>query len=301
MHFIHWGSMPLSPGSLLSKVISSIVDPFSLIKSVYNRVVSALYFRASIIKPFDVVFAAGDVALSMYPHIEKLVPINLIDYEKYISAKQNKERLIEGEYAVFCDINLPYQSDLKALGMPSVSADDYFFILNAFFDKIEEKHGVTIVIAEHPKAKYHRDTFNGRPVYSNLTAELIKDSKFIISHHSTSISYAVLNHLPIVFIFTDEMLIHYKKTAVRYINSLADYLGASVFNINRIDSGHDLSFKQCNKDLYDKFKYNYLTSKESENSSTKNIFISFFQKDPVNHRNVANNLPIEYPTENHSL
>jgi len=275
-HFIHWGTMPSPSAKNRTRITGLLFNPFTLMTMAYNKIKSLVYFRLKIIKPFDVVFAAGNVALGMYTKKTELIPINLIDYEKYVDAKLSGERYIESEYAVFCDINVPYQSDLKIMGLPFIDADKYFSSLNNFFDQIEKKYTVSVVIAEHPKANYDKNIFNGRMIFKNLTAQLIKDSRFIISHHSTSVSYAVLNKKPIFFIYTDDMLTYYKHNAIAYTDSLAAALNATIQNIDQIKNENELVYNNCDINLYDKFKYNYLTSKESETRSTKRIFVDFF-------------------------
>ena len=60
----------------------------------------------------------------------------------------------------------------------------------------------------------------------------------------------------------------------RIIRSFADILGQPYININTVSSS-DLLIIPVNTIKYDSYKYNYLTSKESENQSSKEIF---FQK-----------------------
>jgi hypothetical protein len=276
LHFIHWGVMPVSSNLKYHRLITALAQPFSLGKTIYNRLKSAIYMKSGLIKPFDVVFAAGEVALNMHPDVPKVVPINLIDYEKYVSVKGKEARIVDGDYAVFLDINLAYQSDLTILGLASLNAEKYFESLNIYFKKIEIQHNVKVVIASHPKSKYTSDTFNGRLIYENLTPELVKDSKFVISHHSTALSYAILNEKPIVFILTDEMLLLYKKTIIRSIKNLAGFLGIGSINIDRITTSDELAIRNSNLSLYNEYKYNYLTTHESECYKTGEIFTQFF-------------------------
>jgi hypothetical protein len=276
LHFIHWGVVPPSTDSIYSRFNTALNNPMPLIRSLYYKLKSAIYKKLKIIKPFDVVFAAGGAALSMHENVNKVIPINLIDYEKYVSIKNSECRLVEGEYAVFLDINLAYQSDLAVLGLPAVNAENYFASLNNYFEQLEQIHNIQVVIASHPKAKYKSDTFNGRLIYENLTPELAKYSKFVITHHSTALSYAILNEKPIIFIFTDEMLILYKQSAIRHIKSMADFLDGTLINIDKITSTDEQSIRNCNLTLYKEYKYNYLTTYESEFCKTNEIFTQFF-------------------------
>jgi hypothetical protein len=276
LHFIHWGVIPPSTDSKKSRFITALVNPLSLTKSIYYKVKSVIYTKLKIIKPFDVVFAAGGIALSMHKDVGEVLPINLIDYEKYISAKNNECKLVDGRYAVFLDINLAYQSDLIVLGVPRVDPEKYFASLNNYFDQIEQKYNIKVVIASHPTAKYGSDRFNGRLIFEDLTPALVKDATFVISHHSTSISYAILNEKPIVFVYTDDMLLLYKQSTVRHITNLANFLDATLINVDGITAEDGLSIKNCNLTLYKEYKYNYLTTYGSEHRKTSEIFTQYF-------------------------
>jgi hypothetical protein len=184
------------------------------------------------------------------------------------------ERVVKGKYAVFLDINLPYQSDLVISGLPAVNASCYFKSLNHFLDLLEDAYSVKVVIAAHPKAAYNNNEYNQREIYSLLTAELVKDAEFVITHTSTALSYAVLNSKPLVFIYTDEMMSIYKNTFMREIESSANYLNASIYNIDEITDGSQVIIKLPNQELYESYKYNYLTSQESENKISAEIFWS---------------------------
>ena len=76
---------------------------------------------------------------------------------------------------------------------------------------MEDKYGLPVVIAAHPSAqKYHEHNyFDGRPVLFGKTAELCKGCAWAINHLSTAITFLIIQHKPIKFITTDEVVNKY--------------------------------------------------------------------------------------------
>ena len=173
---------------------------------------------------------------------------------------------------------MPYHSDLALDGLKTVVPSDYYRSLNRFFSIIEEQQGIKIVIAAHPKTNLNLDVFEGREVYRLITAEIVKDAKFVITHHSTSLNYAVLNMKPCIFIYTNEMEDLYANSRVKEIKSLANFIDAPVYNIDKFKPVDKLSVNKPNLARYDEYKYSFLTSKEVENLSSSDIFLKEIEK-----------------------
>ena len=187
--------------------------------------------------------------------------------------KEDAKRLVNGKYAVFLDLNLPYQSDLSLLGLQTVKPHDYYQSLNKFFGLLAQQYDVKIVIAAHPKTSTDSKVFGDLEIYRLSTAELVKDADFVITHHSTALSYAVLNTKPCVFIYTNEMGELYPNCRVASIKLFASYLDAPVYNIDRISEGSEVVVRAPKVIRYDDYKFRYLISKESENKLSQDIFL----------------------------
>ena len=86
------------------------------------------------------------------------------------------------------------------------SSNTYPALIN-LFNQLEEIFGLDVIIAAHPKTKHKKrpDYFGKRIVYSDKTLELIQSSKFVITRNSSSITYALNEDIPIIFIYTDEI------------------------------------------------------------------------------------------------
>jgi hypothetical protein len=272
MAFINWGAMPQNPTSLGRKIRAGLARPVWLVNEVFYRAKAIAYRKLKLVNRFEVVFAAGDVLLRSDQYAERVVPVNLCDYDHYARVKRQANRYVEGRYCVFLDINLPYQSDLAICGYPQIDPVNYYRSLNRFFGRLEAHYGLQVVIAAHPKADYRPETFEGRASHRLVTAELVRDAQFVLSHTSTALSYAVLNGKPLVFISTDDMVRAYEHTIIREMRCYADYLDAPMYNIDRIASGAEVVTKDPSVVRYERYKYNFLTSHESEHTPTEDIF-----------------------------
>jgi hypothetical protein len=273
MCFIAWGALPVNRESRVTLTLRRAVsNPAKFAQAFYYKIKAVSYRKLKLVNPYDVVFAAGRTLLANTHYANQVVPINLVDYDHYVRVFSENTRPAAGSFAVFLDIYLPHQTDLAIVGMPSVDPQEYYASLNRFFALLEEKYKFRVVIAAHPKATYGAETFQRREIYKGLTPELVRDAEFVISHHSTSISYAVLNAKPIIFVYTDAMVEVYKTTIVSYINDFAGYLDAAVYNIDKITGHEQIEIKMVNQTRYDNYKYDFLTSPESEQMPTQEIF-----------------------------
>lgn len=274
MAYINWGSMPLSSVPKLKKALSTLIgSPYKFFELLFGMVAWEVYKNLRLVKPFDVVFSAGSGIAKSDQFAKEVVNFNLCDYDNYLRAKVSKKPLVKGKYAVFLDINLPFQSDLAVVGLQALSAKIYYQSLNRFFALLEQKYNLKIVIAAHPKSMLDKTLFGSRENYRLCTAELVKDADFVVAHHSTALSYAVLNLKPCFFIYTDEMSLLYQDTIVRWLYSLASFLDSPIYNIDKIINDQDITLREPNINRYDDFKYSYLTSQESEGQLSKNIFL----------------------------
>jgi hypothetical protein len=276
MVFLSWGAMPPSRAGMprWKRILGRLfTNPLNFALLCVDKFLGLIYQKLNIVKRFDIVFAAGTELISVKHFAKKIVPFNLCDFDHYIKINKLDGRITGDKYAVFIDINLPYQSDLTQYGaLPAVNPTNYFNSLNRFFDLLEASQNIKIIIAAHPKTINGIENFNQRRMYRLLTAELVKDAEFVIMHTSTALSYAVLNLKPILFIYTEEMMNIYKDTFICEIQSSARYLNEKTYNIDKISKMTQIQILNPNKTNYENYKYNYLTSIESENLTSEEIF-----------------------------
>lgn len=274
MLFMAWGATPTGRFNKWRIALSGFSSPLRLAKKTFFKAKAIACKKLKLIKPFDIVFAAGQVLLTGNHYAYKVIPMNAADYDQYQKINSgNLAPIVSGRYAVFLDIYLPYHADAKVVGWSSVKPDAYYASLNQFFALLEKKYNIEIVIAAHPRADYRTlNPFNGRRIFHGRTPELVKDADFVISHSSTSQSYAILNQKPIVFIYTNEMLSVYRYTYMNEIYDAARHLNAAIYNIDEISNSEQITIKAADPECYESYKYNYLTSPESEHVLTQEIF-----------------------------
>ena len=268
-----WGALPHDPGLSWAKVAAWASRPHRFAQEVINRSRASALRRMRLVAPFAITFAAGAVSMAASAHAARVVPINYFDYDLYVKAKANgARRRVEGRYIVFLDSNLPFHSDLAFCGYPQIDPAPYYRSLNRFFDLLEQTYGFPVVIAAHPRADYDANRFAGRPTHRLITAELVRDAEFVLSHTSTAMCYAVLNAKPLMFIYTDDFAAAYKPTLLRELRCFANYLGAPIYNIDAVSDAQGVAVRPVNPGRYERYKYDFLTSPESENTLTQEIF-----------------------------
>lgn len=271
---------PLLHESFLTKLyhkVKLLVD-YKYVSNYVSNKAALLAKRLNWIKSHDLLFCAGSEGyhtVGVGAHLDallgKTVPINSADFDKMKAVSKRAERTLDFRYAVFLDIYLPYHPDLAIIKADRVDADPYYTALNRFFNTVEEQYDVKVVIAAHPKADYSSNPFDGRLIVKAQTAELVMYSEFVIAHHSTSISFAVLFEKPLIFIYDNEMQRAYEHSIVPLIASFSEVLNASVYNIS--DGQVRWELKPVNKDRYNDYKYKYLTSPETEHTFTEDVVV----------------------------
>ena len=266
------GALPQDPAFKWRKIVAWLVTPGRLAREITARLKATALRRLKLVKPFAITFAAGEVPMSADNYTARVVPINFFDYDRYMEAKTDRgNELVEGRYAVFLDSNLPYHSDLAFCGYRHIDPAAYYASVNRFFGLLERKHGIRVVIAAHPRANYDAAAFEGRQIHRLATAELVRNAEFVLAHTSTAISFAVLNRKPLVFIYTAGMAAAYERWFIREMRCFADYLDAPVYNVDSATEAQDFAVRNVNPDSYERYKYNFLTSRQSEDTLTREI------------------------------
>ncbi|MDM1295951.1 hypothetical protein HX021_16795 [Sphingobacterium sp. N143] len=277
--FFARGALPVSnrESTLKEKILRSL-NPVTLAGFVKNKY-AGLLKKIGYIKPYDIVFSAGNfgyltvgIAADVEKQQSRNVPINSHDYDTALENLTGAS-VVEGKFCLFLDEYLPLHPDFKLLGIKSVDADPYYESINRFFDVIEEKFQLSIVIAAHPKAEMYRskNPFNGRKIVFGKTSQLTRDCEFVLAHISTSQSFAVLNKKPVLTLTTEAI----KKVMPQYdyfISHFSVKLGSALINIDNYTAS-DIKINKVDELIYDAYLYDYLTSTESEKTRSSEIFL----------------------------
>jgi hypothetical protein len=280
--FFRIGLFPVPPRKTNLKLINSLSDYISfkriskyILKKIKRR--AFLYKKYRLIKDYDIVFAAGGIALNSFDHINQLIPINLNDYDNYLSIKDQKKKVIEERYCVFHDEDFINHPDREMLGWEKLDALDYYSKINNFFSVVEEQFDCKVVIAASPKSDYSDNPFIGREIFTHQTNRLVKDCLFSIIAASTSVSYPVCYSKPIIFFSYSGFITDGSRYNV-YSKYFADFLGSSHYEIDDVSFSTELKIQEIDIQKYDYYKYQYLTSSETELMQTKDIFIKTIGK-----------------------
>jgi hypothetical protein len=138
-------------------------------------------------------------------------------------------------YAVYADEDLAYHSDFAALHIkPMVTPGKFYPAVMAYFDMLESRTGLKVVIAAHPRSRWdlRADLLTGRDAVYGKTAELIRGAQLVFAHASTSISFAVLSDVPLALLTSDELNNSFYSDEIRVRERL---FGVSAINIDHLD------------------------------------------------------------------
>ena len=245
-----WQKLKIVQFERIVKILSNSLEEYAL----------NIYKTINKVKDFDVVFSSS----ILFPG---RIPINHPDYEKYLENPSS----IKGGYAVFLDIYYPLHPDLLyMMEMKAVSPLSYQESLKTFFDKVEDKYGIPVVIAAHPKAKYVGSEFGDRKVVQGETASLVKDANMVLLHTSNSVSYCILYDKPMALIANKEYCKNRDLLSTQKKLSLS--LKIPIFDIDHIDMT-DFNPRNLSHEERNEYIYSYLTSKTSEIKKNKDILL----------------------------
>lgn len=244
----------------------------------FGQIIDNLFLRIPYnwlgVRPATIILAGGSASTHYKYPIDKKTEIlwlHTLDYDIYLDELKVAVET-DDELCVFLDEYLPFHPDYihSGLSVPAIS-DEYYPNLCKFFDFIENKYNVHVVIAAHPRSKYeeHPDYFGGRPVIRGKTVELVRKSKFIIAHSSTSINFAVLFHKPMIFITSNRLKESWMGPFIELMASMLGKKTIDVDNSLRIDWGEELL---VNKDAYLYYKHNYIKKNDTEDLLFWQIF-----------------------------
>lgn len=240
--------------------------------------------KTGYIRHYDYVFNSGvygmrtiGIGNNIDKQFSKIIQINSFDYDKYFDSTENYHRLTEGRYCVFLDEYLPFHPDWDMLGFKKIDPVHYYKIMNIFFDRIEEKYGVKVVIAAHPKGDYaDNNPYGGRELYKYSTNELTKFAEFTMAHMSSSINFAVMYSKKVLLLITDDYKKTYSNTCYLMSQYFANELGSELINCDEPFPEH-IAISDVDLAKYEKYKSNFLTSHESENKASRDILIDFLK------------------------
>lgn len=218
-----------------------------------------------------------DYLVSEYNYLpyraDNFVKIHHVKYDEFLNAKK-EESLIKKDYILFIDSNIPYHPDiLNHQGNKSVDPNIYFNKLNKFFEYMEKKYNMDVIISAHPKSDYTHKTFNNRRIIKYKTPNLIENSQMVIAHGSTSVINAILANKPIIFLYYDEMLKKATRSWTKTTIQFSRELNTPLINLdNNIELEIDINYKN-----YKIFKDKYLLNKKKKDKANSDLILNFLK------------------------
>lgn len=202
---------PISFGSTgkISKVIHASTS--DLIRAFENKILLPWATKTGYIRFYEFCFVAGEDGWMTIGHISKkdlvhtqMFHLNNWDYDKVVKGEFNNH---DGGYIAFIDEYYPLHPDGLMFQKHHMDPERYYKELNASFTAFENKYGLPVVIAAHPKAlRYHNeDFFEGRKVVFNDTQNVVAEASFILAHDSTALSFAAVFKKPLVFLNSNQI------------------------------------------------------------------------------------------------
>ena len=203
----------------------------------------------------------------------KNIMIHSESYDEFLDAnvsndeflKLKEEYNLPDKYALLVDDFEIGHSDFKKLGenIPVTNVEEHLRKVNKLLSMVENKFGIPVVIAQHPKAEYKFDAFEGRVSIKNHTNALLKNSSLVIIGISTCIGLLVLYKKDFIGWYNSE----YFKNVPRCKSSYD--LVQSIFNCKYIDVNNIQCENSINKyinhydkDIYNNYLHRYIVEKD---------------------------------------
>lgn len=211
-------------------------------------------------------------ARNYFPESSKrFVPIHNLKYDEYLRSTA-EEPVLQEKYILFMDAGIAHLPAVS--GKPdSINREEYLARMNHLFDCLEQKYGLPVVIAGHPKSEYPENAFNGRKYILYKTAALARYAEVVLCHYSTSIIDLVLQKKPIIFLYSEEYLQSASRTITITTMEYAKLLNAPLVEL----SGDADPSQGMDEAAYDRFIAENIVN-ESHKDSSNAVLITDFIK-----------------------
>lgn len=225
------------------------------VKRLIGRAVRVWAYRCGWVAPATFLLAGGERSVSVASarrRAREILWLHAGDYERYL-ALETRPAPVSQNTCVFLDELYPFHPDYEYMGIrPPVEAEPYYSTMNRFFARLEDRHGVRVVIAAHPRSsKEHARYYPGREVVLGHTIELVRAARFVVTHRSTAVNYAVLYRKPVMFVTMDAL--HRWWLGVE-VDAMAAAIGNPVVNLDHLQPGDLDRVPEVNDDAYRRYR-----------------------------------------------
>lgn len=278
--YFNWGHQPIKYKIKIFDFIKNF--NLSYIKRyTYDKINFIIYkfsFYVGLLKKPDLEFIAGNFINNLKGKNKK-IKINLHDNDFFLkSKKQVKKKISKNKnFFLFIDNNMSDHEDGSYLhGKKIFNFLLYQKNLESFFKYIENKFKTKVIIA--PYYKYTRDyqKFLKSRFSKKHISELARDASTVMLHHTTAISYPVLNYKPIIFLTNNQIENSEITNYSNEIQALSTFFKSKVINT---DKCKNINIPKVNKLIYDKYIDLFVGSKETITKYNKHIIINAIQNE----------------------
>lgn len=207
--------------------------------------------------------------------VKHFVRAHNVKYDEYL-ANVNSENIIGTKYILFIDCALCYHPIDYNKPDPDFNVEHYLYQLNQYFDLIEEKYKIPVVISLHPVSYkiLTSEKLGGRRILYGNTAQLIHHAEFAISHYSTSLINVVLEKKPATIISSKEIANSTRRYTMAVANVFAKMCG---FEKDSLDSPL-LPQPKVNEEKYERFINRYLVDCRKTDMTNGEIILNLLRK-----------------------
>lgn len=209
-----------------------------------------------------------------------IMPINSRDYDTYLEYMRETAQVVtSAEICVFLDEDHTNHPDYSVFGITPLNEAEYTSSMNHFFDCVEKKTGLSVVIAAHPKSRFSAENhpYGNRTFTQGNTVQLVAKSKMVIAHSSTSISYPVLFCKPIVLAVTSEM--KSRIDMIKAVKAFASELGLIPIDVDCADEVSVFEIELERHIDYKSYLHRYVKNMEPVNKILCEIVADVARKD----------------------
>ncbi len=259
-------------------VLKLFRDPSSLTRGIFSRLPTKLLG----IKSMNFLILGGEKSGGRKPigKSTNVIHACTFDYDLYLQNEQ-RDFNIDSQYRnniVFLDEYLPFHSDYLHMGVTApCDPERYYPKLVNFFEKVENLFDSRVVIAAHPRSHYesHPDYFDGRRVVRGATQNLVKNSKCVITHGSTSVSFAVIYRKPILFTTLNCIENYHEYPLKQQYNAIAYNLGKEQINLDNPRNVDWQAELKVNQQAYKLYLDSYIKSPLAPEKTCWDIFADY--------------------------
>ena len=182
------------------------------------------------------------------------------DYNYFLKMKKVKK--LKKDYILYIDQNFISHADFFIKKRHAFVSDNFYKNIEYFLKKISKANRCDFKIALHPKSVLQKSNFSQKAkCFLNLTPELIQQSKFVLCHYSTAVSFAVLFKKPIISLTSIELD---NVRAGSQIRSMSKILNTPLYILEKKDQNLKLE-NNYDKSSYNKYLNNYIKHPKSNN------------------------------------